>query len=195
MTDIATLPTVGDLLFGPAGAAPALAPLHPRLVAGGFGALSPAGFDGAVEAFSAAVTDLLRVDLVGVLVGGWRTHRELQAAGRRTLMAPGAAEVVEIGQHRVSSEHRPYVDLLLNGVKVGTIHFTLTLVLDLTAAVATVRGGALVDVRPSRAVITVTLKSEGVEVASRKAQLALPGVLSFGAGYPLVHTQPDAAPL
>ncbi len=194
MTELAMPPTAGDLLFGPTGAAPALASLRPRLVAGGFGALSPPGLDAAAQAFSSAVTDLLRVDVVGVLVGGWRTHRELQAAGHRTLTPPGTVEVVEIGRHRVSSEHRPYADLLLNGVKVGTIHFTLTLVLDLTAAVATVRGGALVEVRPSRSVITITLASEGVELASRRTQVALPGVLSFGAGHPLVRTEPDADP-
>jgi hypothetical protein len=194
MTDFALPPTAGELLFGTAGAAPALASLRPRLVTGGFGPLSPAGFDAAVQAFSATVTELLRVDVVGVLVGGWRTHRELRAAGRRTLTPAGAVEIVEIGRHRVCSEHRPYADLLLNGVKAGTIHFTLTLVLDLTAAVATVRGGALVEVRPSRSLITVTLASEGVELASRKTQVALPGVLSFGAGYPLVRPQPNAAP-
>jgi hypothetical protein len=189
MAEPVTSGTAAGLLFGPAGAAQSVGALRPRLMAGGFGGLSPAGFEGTVQAFSTAVTDLLQVDLVGVLVGGWRTHQELRSAAHRTV-ASSAVEVVEIGRHRVTSEQRPYVDLLLDGIRVGTIHLGLTVVLDVAAAVATVRAGALVDVRPSRCTITLTLTCEGEAVASRTAQLALPGVLSFGAGYPLVSARP-----
>jgi hypothetical protein len=189
MTEPVTPWTAGSLLFGPAGAAQAVAALRPRLVAGGFGGLSPAGFEGAFQAFSTAVAGLLQVDLVGVLVGGWRTHRELRAAAYRTVGSP-AVEVVEIGRHRVTSEHQPYIDLLLDGARVGTVHFGLTAIFDLAAAVATVRAGALVDVRPSRCAVTLRLACEGADVASRTVQLALPGVLSFGAGYPLVDGLP-----
>jgi hypothetical protein len=189
MTELATPSTAAGLLFGPAGAARTLGALRPRLAAGGLGGLSPAGFEGAVQAFSTAVADLLQLDLVGLLVGGWRTHQDLRAAADRTVGSP-AVEVIEIGRHSVTSEQQPYVDLLLNGVRVGTVHFGLSVTLDLAAAVATVRAGALVDVRPSRCTVTLRLTCEGEAVAARTAQLALPGVLSFGAGHPLVAAQP-----
>ena len=192
MAELVTSWTAAGLLFGPAGAARTVDSLRPRLVAAGFAGLSPAGFEGAFQAFSTAVTDLLQVDLVGILVGGWRTHQELRAAGHRTVASP-AVEAVEIGRHRITSDHQPYIDLLLNGVRVGTIHFGLTVIFDVAVAVATVRAGALVDVRPSRCTATLRLTCEGEAMASRTAQLTLPGVLSFGAGYPLVADRPGTA--
>jgi hypothetical protein len=192
MAEPVTSWTAAGLLFGPAGAAQTVGALRPRLAAGGFGGLSPAGFEGAAQAFSTTLTDLLQVDLVGILVGGWRTHQELRAAAHRTI-ASAAVEVVEIGRHRVTSDHQPDIDLLLNGVRVGTVHFGLTVILDVAVAFATVRRGALVDVRPSRCTVTLKLTCEGESVASRTTQLALPGVLSFGAGYPLVAALPGTA--
>jgi len=61
-------------------------------------------------------------------VAGWRRHAALTAAADRTRVNPGSWEVVDLATHRITSVHRPYVELLLNDVHVATVRFELRVV-------------------------------------------------------------------
>jgi hypothetical protein len=42
------------------------------------------------------------VDLDGMLLRGWRAHRDLTGAARRTLAHPGSTELVDLVRHQVT---------------------------------------------------------------------------------------------
>ncbi|MGB6162536.1 MAG: hypothetical protein WCF33_03920 [Pseudonocardiaceae bacterium] len=86
---------------------------------------------------------LLNLDLGEVLMSGWRKYTELAKAAERTLASPGSEEVVALATHRVSSIHHPSVELLVDGAKVYTFVFELTVVFDLTGVAAVIRQGDL----------------------------------------------------
>ena len=87
-------PTALDLLFGPEAAAPEALAREILSVGGdqalGLGSLSAATRAAAVQEAATVAAGLLQVDLIGVLVAGWREHRDIVSAARRTLAAPEA---------------------------------------------------------------------------------------------------------
>jgi hypothetical protein len=128
----------------------------------------------------AVVADgVLGLDLGGLVVAGWRKQGQLAAAAERTAANPGTSELVELATHRVSSVHHPYVELLVNDVRVTTVNFELDLEFEVKALVATVRGGHLVSLHSGDCDLSATLTAEGVRLASRRRHLDLPLVVRW----------------
>jgi hypothetical protein len=128
----------------------------------------------------AAVADgVLALDLGDLVVAGWRKQGQLAAAAERTAANPGTSELVELVTHRVSSVHHPYVELLVNDVRVTTVNFELDLAFQIKALVATVRDGHLVSLHSGDCDLSATLTAEGVRLASRSRQFDLPLVVRW----------------
>jgi hypothetical protein len=128
----------------------------------------------------AAVADgVLALDLGDLMVAGWRKQGQLAAAAERTAANPGTSELVELATHRVSSVHHPYVELLINDVRVTTVNFELDLEFEVKALVATVRDGDLVSLHSGDCDLSATLAAEGVQLARRRAHLELPLVVRW----------------
>ena len=117
------------------------------------------------EEVGAVAADLLDIDLGDALVLGWRRCTALLEAARRTLASPGSTEIVELVTHRVTSDFRPSIDLMVDGIRVNTFELHLALVFDLTGVSAVVRGGELVGVRGGDCLVTATLTLEGARLA------------------------------
>ena len=147
----------------------------------------------AAEDQVAVVADgLLDLDLGDMVIAGWRKHRELAAAAEHTAANPGSSEVVKLATHRISSVHRPYVELLLNGTHLTNVNFELTIEFVVTALVATVRDGQVVSVRAGECDVVATLAAEGIRLASRREHLELPLVVRWPL---LLHLGGGADPL
>jgi hypothetical protein len=128
----------------------------------------------------AAVADsVLDLDLGDLVVAGWRKQGQLAAAAERTAANPGTSELVELATHRVSSVHHPYVELLVNDVRVTTVNFELDLEFEIKALVATVRDGHLVSLHSGDCDLSATLTAEGIRLASRRQQFSLPVVVRW----------------
>jgi hypothetical protein len=136
----------------------------------------------AVQEAATAAAGLLKVDLLGVLVRGWREHGDIVAAARRTLAAPASTELVSMSAHEVTLEQRPSVSVLVDGQRVATLELGLSIVFDVNALLLLINGGRLVAVRSGRCEITATLAVQGTDLLVRQAHLELPGVIPLGRG-------------
>ena len=136
----------------------------------------------AVQEAATAAAGLLKVDLIGVLVRGWREHGDIVAAARRTLAAPASTELVSMSAHEVTLEQRPSVSVLVDGQRVATLELGLSIVFDVNALLLLINGGRLVAVRSGRCEITATLAVQGTDLLVRQAHLELPGVIPLGRG-------------
>ncbi|OEJ21662.1 hypothetical protein AS594_39815 [Streptomyces agglomeratus] len=188
--------TVRALLFGEEGgsATDALAGhLHERDVAEtlSHGARGMAGSAGrAVEREVATVVDgFLAMDLIDLLGAGWRKHSALTAAARRTRDTPDSEELVALVSHHITSTHRPCVDLIIDGVNVGTINLAITVDFDLNGVIAIVRDARLAALRSGECTATGTLAIEENTVASRNRRLDLPGMIRLRSGIPLLTAE------
>jgi hypothetical protein len=154
--------------------------------------LSPEGQLTLYQEVSRAIGGLLNLDVVEVLVGGWRKHRALHAAAGRT-RASGGAEQVELASHRITTTHRPYLEVSANGVKIITLHFDLGLTLDVETLVATVRQARIMAVQGGRCTVTAGLGCEGVPLASRQVMLDPHVTLALAEGIRLLADEHQPA--
>ena len=99
--------------------------------------------EAAVREAAVAAAGLLKVDLMDVLVAGWREHRDIYSAARRTLATPGSKELVGLAPHRVSTVQQPAVSILVDGHRVHTLQLGLSIIFEVTGLVAGISAGRL----------------------------------------------------
>ena len=150
-----SMPTALDLLFGPD--ADAAEPVAGEILSPGgdqnlgraLAHLSETTRQAVVQEAANTVAALLKVDLIGLLVRGWREHRDIVSAARRTLAAPGSTELVSMSTHEVTVDQRPSVSVLVDGQRVVTLDLGLSIVFDVNALLLGISGGRL-ERRPFR---------------------------------------------
>ena len=130
--------------------------------------------EAAGDQVAAVANGVLALDLGDLVIAGWRKQGQLAAAAERTAATPGTSELVELATHRVSSVHHPYVELLVNDMRVTTVNFELDLQFEVKALVATVRDGHLVSLHSGDCDLSATLTAENIRLASRRQQFSLP---------------------
>lgn len=157
----------------------------------GLQGLSPTGRQTAARQVASVASGLLGLDLGDLVVAGWRKQAALAAAARHTLDNPGSSEVVELATHRISSVHRPSVELLVNDIHVATVNFELRIEFVVKALVVTVRNGHIVSLHSGACDVTATLTAEGVQLARRQEHFDLPILVRWP---PRLHLGDDAPP-
>jgi hypothetical protein len=140
----------------------------------------------AVRETTGAARDLLNADLIGFLVSGWQKHREVIAAARRTVAAPGSIELVDLATHQITATQRPAVNLLVDNRQTATVELGLSVVFTVSALVAGIRGGRLVAVHSGRCNVTANLAVQDTQVISRQVAFELPGIIPLGRGIALL---------
>jgi hypothetical protein len=148
--------------------------------------------EAAGDQVAAVANGVLALDLGDLVIAGWRKQGQLAAAAERTAANPGTSELVELATHRVSSVHHPYVELLINDVRVTTVNFELDLEFEVKALVATVRDGHLVSLHSGNCDLSATLTAEDIRLASRRQQFSLPVLVRWPL---LLHLGGGADPL
>jgi hypothetical protein len=184
--------TAADLLFGPSADAPRA--LTRQIMSAGQAEnlgralrhLPRATRQAAAREATAAAAVLLKVDLIELLVTGWREHRDIMSAARRTLAAPASQEIVGLAAHRISTIQQPSVGVLIDGHQVHTLRLGLSIIFDVTALVAVVKTGRLAGVHSGRCQIGVALTVHEIEVLTKRAHLELPGVVALRSGFRLL---------
>lgn len=104
---------------------------------------------------------LLNLDLGDLVIAGWRKHERLAAAAQRTAANPGSSERIQLATHRISSVHRPSVELLVNDTHLTNVNFELDIEFVITALEMTVRQGQVVSLHSGNCDISATLTAEG----------------------------------
>ena len=106
--------------------------------------------EAAIREAALAAAVLLKVNLVDVLIAGWREHRDIYSAARRTLATPGSKELVGLAPHRISTVQQPAVSILLDGHQVHTLQLGLSIIFEVTGLVAGISHGRLPPARWAR---------------------------------------------
>jgi len=147
----------------------------------------------AVRETTGAARDLLNADPIGFLVSGWQKHREVIAAARRSVAAPGSIELVDLATHQITATQRPAVNLLVDNRQTATVELGLSVVFTVSALVAGIRGGRLVAVHSGRCDVTANLAVQDTQVISRQVAFELPGIIPLGRGIALLADHDHSA--
>ena len=131
----------------------------------------------------AKLGEVLDVDIVGVLLGGWKKYRQLQQYRDTTKYPPEETILLSLTEHSIASAHHPKIEILAGEVPVGTLEFTITLALKLEGIVLKVRGGKIREIVAGRCRGKGTLECAGVALLEKETErFELPGRVSLGDG-------------
>jgi hypothetical protein len=129
---------------------------------------------------------LLDIDVIGLLVDGWNKSRELRKYRDETAYPPDEVVVVALSKHKLESQHKPHLELVVADRPVGRVSFQIDLALAFDGAQLTIQGGRIKRIATGKASGTGTIRCEGVIVGQKEQKLgALPGHLDLGAGIPI----------
>jgi hypothetical protein len=152
--------------------------------------LTQQGREAAEEQLASVTAGLLDMDLGDLLIYGWRTRERLVKAARETRQIPGRQDVVQLGTHRITSAHNPTVELLVDGIKVHTFRFQLTVIFDIDVAALVVRDGLLTALKAGDGAVTCTLALEmpggDIELVNQQRKIDLHLIINIGHGIPLL---------
>ena len=182
--------TAADLLFGSTEGAHEALTRHVmsagRTTARAFERLPRVTREAAVREAAAVAVGLLKVDLMEVLVSGWREHRDIFRAARRTLDIPGSKELVGLAPHRITTVQQPSVGILVDNHRVHTLRLGLSIFFEVTGLVAGIHAGRLAAVHAGRGELGLALTIHELEVLAKRSHLELPGVKSLQRGFRLL---------
>jgi hypothetical protein len=182
--------SAAEMLFGPSADAPEALTRHILSTGGDLGhalkRLSRTARQAAVREATVAAAGLLKVDLLGVLVSGWREHKEITAAARRTLTLLSSRELVSLPPHRIATAQQPSVGILIDGKRVASLRLGLSIIFDVEALVAGITSGRLSMVHAGRCAVGVTLTVHNIETLTKRVHLELPGAFPLGTGIRLL---------
>jgi hypothetical protein len=182
--------TAADLLFGSTEGANEALTRHVmsagRTTARAFQRLPRVTREAAVREAAAVAVGLLKVDLMEILVSGWREHRDIFTAARRTLDIPGSKELVGLAPHRITTVQQPSVGILVDNHRVHTLQLGLSIFFEVTGLVAGIHAGRLAAVHAGRGDLGLALTIHELEVLTKRTHLELPGVKSLQRGFRLL---------
>jgi hypothetical protein len=121
------------------------------------------------------VGDLLDINVVDVLLAGWKKHDEVRTQLRVTAVDPSRTVLVYIGHHIVDSTHTPSIELRSHGRRVVELSFPIELKFEIAAIELTLRAGAITEIRSGEVKARGSVKLESAVILERElSPLRLP---------------------
>jgi hypothetical protein len=190
--------TVRDLLFGGMALEPTDALAESLRELGTVNTLVT-GFRGLTAVVEREVateaSGLLSLNLLDLVVAGWKRYGALTKAARRTRDASTTEEIVALATHRIESSHHPAIELFIDGKSVGTIKVDLSVAFDIAGVLAVVRQARLTAIRSGNCTVTGTLAIEKTVLAQRQHPFDLPGAVRLRNGVALLEPAARAGPI
>ena len=124
--------------------------------------------------------------MIGLLVDGWNKSRELRKYRDEAAYPPDEVVVVALSKHKLESQHKPHLELVVADRPVGRVSFQIDLALAIDGAQLTIQGGRIKRIATGKTSGTGTIRCEGVIVGQKEAKLGtLPGTIDLGSGIPI----------
>jgi len=134
-----------------------------------------------LEGVGRAIQDALDVPVTDLLIGAWEHARDLRAALETTRRSPGETALVPLLSHSISSNHRPYVDVVVEGVPLVHLVFPVKVEFRVEGVVVRVRGGRIAEILSGTVKVKGTVKFDDfVLLEKAMAPISIPGVLAVG---------------
>ena len=128
-----------------------------------------------------AVQDALDVPVTDLLIGAWEHARDLRAALETTRRSPGETALVPLLSHSINSNHRPYVDVVVEGVPLVHLVFPVKVEFRVEGVVVRVRGGRIAEILSGTVKVKGTVKFDDFVLFEKAmAPISIPGVLAVG---------------
>ena len=132
-----------------------------------------------LDGIGKAVQEALDIPVTDLLIGAWQRARDLRAALETTRESANATALVPLLAHAITSEHRPYVDIVVEGVPLARLVFPVKVELRVEGVILRVRQGQIADIMAGTVKVKGTLKfGDFVLFECALGPISIPGSLA-----------------
>jgi hypothetical protein len=132
-----------------------------------------------------AAKDLMNVRIDTILLSAWGKYFSLRKYLDRDKYPENATVTTAIGEHTVKSEHRPFLEILINGIEYR-INFGISISLTMKSVILVIKGGRLKAIKPGECSAKGTVTCQSVQIYEKTSQpLVLPEMIDLGEGIPI----------
>ena len=143
----------------------------------------PGGWAGLRNKVLGEAGGLLDIGVVDLMRGAWSKCRELEAYRDSEKYPPDKTFSVPLVEHKITSIHKPRVDIRMNQKIVGCVRFTVNIEIAIKGLTLDIRNARIKKIHIGDCKAKGSFFCEGFLLAEREsARLALPGVIDLGEG-------------
>jgi hypothetical protein len=126
---------------------------------------------------------LLDITLLDVMRSAWKKGRELEAYRDTEKYPLNKTFTVPLVEHKITSTHKPRVDIQINGKTVGSVHFTVNIEIAVKGMTLEIRNARITKIHAGDCKAKGSFFCEGFLLAERATQpLELPGTIDLDEG-------------
>lgn len=142
----------------------------------------PVAFEHVVD----QLPEMLDISLRDILAGAWNKHKALLKYLDRNQYPPGQTVQVPLAKHVVNSEHRPSINVLVNGAPIGRVEFKVTVTLLLEGIVLSIRDGRIIGATTGKCKGKGAVRCENQLIMEKAPEsFPLPRSIDLGSGVPI----------
>lgn len=135
-------------------------------------------FPAALHDLGPKICELFNVPLPNVLVTSWKKVGDLRTELEKSRNAPDQVKYLELAQHTINCDQKPYLEMKIKELPVKKIVFTVKLVFTLKGFVLKIQGGAIQEIQTGACEVKGTISYAGQVIVEKKVSpIKLPGRL------------------
>jgi hypothetical protein len=110
------------------------------------------------------LNDVLDIGIPDILFRAWNKSDEIDSVLKQSREHPGVTSLVPLAEHRISSLHRPHIQVLYNGETLADIEVEIDLVLDIDAAIVKITDGQIRAISAGSCSVSGSVMIENIKV-------------------------------
>ena len=129
------------------------------------------------------ICELLDISIPDIFMAAWKKAKELQEVMEKSRANPEDVTYLELTEHTLNSEHKPSVDVRLNGATVKKIQLDVQLGFKLKGFVLKIQDGVIREMQTGQCEAKGSIKYGGLPIAEKKLEpIKLPYSIPFKSG-------------
>lgn len=143
----------------------------------------PLAFDNIVD----KIGDALDISVPDIMVMAWNKYRILLKYLDREKYPATETFLVALAEHTIKSEHRPFIEMLVNDKPVGKIEFNISVSLMLEGIILKIQDAKIKEISIGTCKGKGTLRCENQIILQKETEkISLPVSIGLGEGVPIM---------
>lgn len=140
----------------------------------------------ALNEITRKVEDLLDISVIDIFLTAWNKYRILLKYTDKKKYSSNETFFIPLAEHTIKSEHKPYIEILINDKSVGKIDFNINISLTLKGIILKIRDGRIQEIQTGSCKGKGTIKCEDFVIMEKETEsISLPGSINLGEGVPI----------
>lgn len=124
------------------------------------------------------VAELLDIKIPSIFISSWKKSEEIKKIIEESLKSSEEKFEVNLSEHTITSEHKPYIEVMFKNMPAYKIEFDLNLSFTLDGFILKIQNGIIYGIDPGICNAQGTLSWEKIKLLEKKLEaIKLPGTI------------------